>query len=338
MVSLKNMAELCRRLGIITRAGIGLLDAIKREAVRQTDQKTWSSIVSLLENGESLTAAFKPFTKQFGEMFVAMIETGEESGNVSEMFMDLASYYEDLLRIRRDFMRSLILPVVELVVAVVIVSLIILLLGLLRELTGNDIDILGFGLIGVRGFFVYWTYVGIFCLSYYVSYLLIRRRASRMRIVHYLLNYIPRIGLLMRTLAYMRLCWCLDLTMRTGMDVERALTLSFNGSNYAPVSDNLPNVLESIRNGSDLTEAFSATKNIDRDLIDSVNTGELSGSLPELMQKMKDRYFQESLTNLRAVSIVGGYIVYGAIMLLIVVLIFRIASFYIGIINEATQM
>jgi type II secretory pathway component PulF len=122
------------------------------------------------------------------------------------------------------------------------------------------------------------------------------------------------------------------------MEVERALTLSFNGVNYAPVSDNLQNILDEIRNGGDLSDAFSGTTNIDADLIASIETGEQSGSLPELMRKMKDRYFQESLTNLRAISVVGGFMVVGLIMALITFLIFRIASFYLGALNDAVQM
>ncbi|MDR0391573.1 MAG: type II secretion system F family protein, partial [Planctomycetaceae bacterium] len=239
MVSLKNKAEICHRLGLVTGSGISLVDAIKREASRQRDQKTWSKIVSSLEEGDSLANALKPFTKQFGEMFVALIETGEDSGSLSEMFIDLAKYYDDLLRIRHDFLRSLILPVLELVATVVIVGLVILLLGFIREITGSEIDILGFGLVGVSGFLFYCFFVGTFCAIAYVLFLWMRRSMARMRFAHYFLNNVPKVGLLMRTLAFMRLCWCLDLTMRTGMEVERALTLSFNGVNYAPVSDNL---------------------------------------------------------------------------------------------------
>ncbi|MDR2641759.1 MAG: type II secretion system F family protein [Planctomycetaceae bacterium] len=338
MIGLKNMMETCRRVGIITRAGVGLVEAIKREATRQHDQKMWSSIVTSLENGESLAVSLQPFQKQFGEIFIAMIETGEDSGQLSEMFIDLADYYEDLLRIRRDFLRSLIMPVIELVAAVVIVGFIILLLGLVSELAGQTVDILGFGLIGFSGFVRYWIYVGVFCTCVYFLFLWLSRNVRRMRVVQYFLNCVPKIGVLMRSLAFMRLCWGLDLTMRTGMEVERALKLSFNGTNYAPVSDNLKLILEVIRNGGDLTDAFSVTKNIDYDLIAGVETGEQSGSLPELMQKMKERYFQESLTNLRAVSVVGGFIVYGLIMALIVFLIFKIATFYIGILNDATRM
>jgi type IV pilus assembly protein PilC len=336
-MKLKDISEFCRRVGTVTRAGLGLVETIKREAGRQRDKKIWSSVVRSLEEGESLAVSLKPFPKYFGEMFIAMIEIGEESGHLSEMFLDIADYYDDLIRIRRDFWRSLTLPIIELVAAVVIVSLVILLLGFISELSGQKIDILGFGLIGFSGFVRYWIYVSIFCVVFYLLFLWMSRKVSRMRVVHYVLNYIPKIGALMRSLAFMRLCWGLDLTMSTGMDVERAVELTFKGVNYAPISENMEKVVEVIRRGGDLTEAFSVARYIDADLLLSIETGDRSGSLPELMRKMTDRYLQESLTNLRIVSTVGGFIVYGLIMALVVFLIFRVASFYIGILNEAAQ-
>jgi type IV pilus assembly protein PilC len=336
-MGLKSISEFCRRVGVITHAGLGLVDTIKREALRQRNKKVWLSVVRSLEEGESLASSLKPFHKYFGEMFIAMIDIGEQSGHLSEMFLELADHYDNLLRIRRDFLRSLILPVVELLAAVVILGLLILLLGVISEMAGQTIDILGFGLIGFSGFVRYWIYVGIFCTIFYLLYLWISRKVSRMRIVHYALNLIPSVGSLMRSLAFMKLCWGLDLTMRTGMDVERALNLTFNGVNYAPISDDLPKVLEIVRNGGDLTDAFSAAKFIDADLITSIETGERSGSLPELMQKMTNKYLQESLTHLRIISTVGSFVVYGLIMALIVFLIFRMASFYIGILNDAVQ-
>jgi type IV pilus assembly protein PilC len=333
-VRLKVLSEFCRRVGTVTRSGVGLLAAIKREASRQRDSRFWFSVVERLESGESFTESLRPHQAQLGDMFIAMIEVGEESGHLSEMLIELADYYDELLRIKRDFLKSLIWPVIELAAAVVIVSLVILLLGVISGMTGQTVDILGFGLVGFDGFVKYWVYVGVVLAVCYVLFLWTKKSVGRLRFVHYLLNRIPKVGALMRSLAYMRLAWGLDLTMRTGMDVERSMKLSFNGVNYAPVSDNLPIILGVLEKGGDLMDAFSATKNIDYDLITCIDSGEQSGTIPELMQKMTERYLQESLVNLKTVSVIGGFLVYGAIMAMIALLIFRIASYYIGMLNS----
>lgn len=334
-MNMRELSSFCRRVGISVNAGLSLVDAMKREASRQSESELWLDVVRSIENGNSLTDALRKHEGRLGEMFVAMIEIGEESGHLGEMLIDLSKYYDDLLRIRRDFMKSLTLPIVELVAALVIIGLIILGLGLIRQLTGNDIDIIGFGLVGVSGLIKYVIFLTFFFGGLFAFYLWMKRSVQRSRPVHYLLNRLPKIGALFRSLALMRLTWGLHLTLRTGMDVRRALTLSFRGVGYAPIADNLPNLLDVLHRGGTLTDAFQAARNLDHELITSIDSGEQSGSVPELMQRMSDMYFEESLVNLKTVSVVGGFAVYGLIMGFIAFMIFRIAMFYFGMLNSA---
>lgn len=336
-MSMKELADFCRRIGISVNAGLSLVDSVKREAPRQRNARLWMNVSDSISSGSSFTEALKPHEKKLGEMFVALIEVGEESGHLGEMLNELADYYDEMLQLRRDFLKSLVLPVMELAVALLIVGLIILGLGFLKTMTGMEIDILGFGLIGVSGFIKYVVFLSIIGASGFGLYVWTQRSVQRSRAVHYFLDRIPKIGRLFRLLALMKLTWGLHLTMGTGMDVMRALTLSFHSVRYTPVSDNLPTILEIIRGGGSLTDAFLTADHLDGDLITSIDTGEQSGSLPELMNRMSKRYFQESLLQLKIVSTVAGFAVYGLIMAVIVFLIFRVASFYIGILNNAVQ-
>lgn len=336
---MKELADFCRRVGISVNAGLSLVNAIKREAPRQRNSKIWLDVVKSLENGNSLVDSLRPHQNRLGEMFVALIGVGEESGHLGEMLTELADYYDEMLEIRRSFLKSLTLPIVELVAAIAIIGIIILVLGFLQTLApaGTNLDILGFGLIGVSGFIRYVVFLAFVGTIGAGVYFWIKTSVRRSRKVHYFLDKIPKIGRLFRTLALMKLTWGLHLTMRTGMDVRRALRLSFQGVGYWPVVDNLPDILLSVERGGTLTDAFMNARSLDVDLITSIDSGEQSGSLPELMQKMSEKYLQEALLQLKVVSVVGGFVVYGCIMALIVFIIFRVASFYIGIINDAAS-
>lgn len=334
-MSMNELADFCRRVGISVNAGLGLIDSIKREAPRQRSAKIWLDVVQRLEDGDSLAESLQPHQRRLGEMFVALIDVGEQSGHLGEMFNELADYYDEMLKIRRDFLKSLILPAMELGAAIVIIGIIILVLGFLQSLTGADMDILGFGLVGVSGFIKYVVFLSIVGATGTCLYFWVKQSVNRSRAVHYFLDRIPKIGKLFRLLALMKLTWGMHLTMRTGMDVRRALKLSFQGVRYAPVSDNLPIILDVLQRGGSLTDAFLSAKHLDGDLVTSVDTGEQSGSLPELMHKMSQRYLQESLLQLKIVSTVGAFVVYGCIMAVIAFMIFRIAMFYIGMLNDA---
>ncbi|MCL2742353.1 MAG: type II secretion system F family protein [Planctomycetaceae bacterium] len=339
-MSHKELAEFCRRMGICLSAGLSLLDTIKREAERTRHPKIWKDVAESLQCGNTLAESLKPHHKALGEVFPTIVEVGEESGHLAETFTELADYYDELLEVRRSFTKSLFLPIVELVAALVIIGLVILLLGVIREITGNEVDILGFGLIGFRGFIVYVCFIACVAAALYITYIMIKRSVQWSRLVHHFIDRIPRIGRLFRLLSLMKLTWAFYLTMRTGMDVRRALQLSFSTAGYAPVSDAMPDVVNTIECGGNLTEAFSSLSTgifpvFDNDFVTAVETGEQTGELPEVMQRLSRRYLAEGLMQLKTVSVIGGFLLYGMIMAFIVMLIFRIAMFYIGVLTNA---
>ena len=319
-------------------AGLPLAASVKREAGRQRHSALWLDVATSLENGNSLAGSLHPHRKELSEMFVALLEVGEESGHLGETMVELADYYDQMADIRRSFLKALTWPIIELVAAIVVVGLLILLCGALTEMTGTTVDPLGLGLIGFRGLTVYLTFLAVIAGVGYGLYQFMKRSVERSRAVHYFLLRIPKIGSLLKALALTRLTWGLHLTFRTGMDVRRALTLAFQAVGFAPVSDNLPIMLRTIDDGGSLTDAFLAARNLDADLISSIDSGEQSGSLPELMSKMTTMYLQQSLLNLKVVSVVGGFAVYGCVATVIILMIFRLAMFYIGMLNDAVNM
>ncbi len=335
---MNQLAGFCRRVGIAVNAGLPLVTSVKREAGRQRDPELWFDVARSMENGSSLADALKPHRKKLSEMFVALLDVGEESGRLGETLIELADYYDQMDDIRRSFFKSLLWPVIELVAALVVVGLLILLCGFLTQMTGTTVDPLGFGLIGFRGLTVYLVFLAAIAGAGFALYQFMKQSINRSRAVHYFLLRIPKVGTLLKTLALTRLTWGLHLTFRTGMDVKRALTLSFNAVGFAPISDNLPIMLQAIDNGSTLTDAFLAANHLDSDLISCVDSGEQSGTLPELMSKLTTQYLQQSLLNLKILSVVGGFAVYGCIAGVIILIIFRLAMFYIGMLNDAVKM
>jgi len=332
---MRELSGFCRRVGIAVNAGLPLAVSVKREAGRQRNSALWRDVATSLENGNSFAGALRPYRRELSEMFVALLDVGEESGRLGETMIELADYYDQMDDIRRSFLKALTWPIIELIAAIVVVGLLILLCGALTEMTGTTVDPLGLGLIGFRGLTVYLIFLVVIAGTGYALYRFMKQSVERSRVVHYFLLRIPKIGSLLKTLALTRLTWGLHLTFRTGMDVRRALTLAFQAVGFAPISDNLPVMLRTIENGSSLADAFLAARNLDEDLIAGVDSGEQSGSLPELMSKMTTMYLQQSLLNLKVVSVIGGFVVYGGVAAVIILMIFRLAMFYIGILNDA---
>ncbi len=128
------------------------------------------------------------------------------------------------------------------------------------------------------------------------------------------------------------------MTMATGMDVQKALRLSFQTAHFAPISDCLFNMLHTIENGGSLSDAFARCAFAwDQDFLSSIETGEQSGNVPELMERMSRVYLQEALFRMKNLSVWGGWLVYGLVAICIIVLIFSIFSFYLGTLQDALK-
>lgn len=354
-LSQKTLAGWCRRVGISLNAGLDVVRVLQREAhnrgggkiVRSSDMKQpepeptfrffgnsiWQEIAASVAHGNSLHESLAQQDGAFSELFVSMVQVGEESGHLSETLLELADYYDRLIELRQSFLRSLILPIFELCIALVIVGIMILILGFLP-----DMDILGLGLVGVPGFIKYVTFLAFLGGGGLVAYLFLKNEVMKIKIVHYFVNYIPKIGPVFRTLALTRFTWALHLTMSTGMDIRKALTLAFSAAAYAPITDKLPTVLREIDAGGSLFEGFLAANVFDDNLLMFVQSGDESGTVPEAMHRLSGEYFQQCIDRLKTLSILGYFLIFGTVAGIIIFFIFKFFFFYLGLLNSATQM
>ena len=69
-----------------------------------------------------------------------------------------------------------------------------------------------------------------------------------------------------------------------------------------------------------------------------MQVGEDSGRLTEMMDKLATNYHQQAETAAKVLTVIGSMVVWGSVVILLIVLIFRVFSFYLGILQEATQI
>src|SRR5687767_6079096 len=101
-------------------------------------------IADRLETGESLEDALKPEESRFPTMFIEMVAVGEQAGRLPVVFAELEDYFEMVQKTRRDFFRMLAWPAFQYVAAILIITVMLFVLGML----GSGLDPLGLGLTG----------------------------------------------------------------------------------------------------------------------------------------------------------------------------------------------
>ncbi len=97
-IPIKDKIAAISQIAVMTDAGIGINDALF-EISENTDNKElremFASMAADLNAGKSLSAAFKPYSDDFGSVAVAMTELGEKTGNISESYKTLAEIMEN---------------------------------------------------------------------------------------------------------------------------------------------------------------------------------------------------------------------------------------------------
>jgi type IV pilus assembly protein PilC len=269
-------------------------------------------------------------------MFREMVHVGEQTGKLNEVFRQLADHYDHQLLLRRAFLAAIAWPVLQLVAAIGVIGLLILVLGMLpRGIDGKPIDILGLGLIGVPGFVIYMLIIFMVFAAMYFCYLAVQRGMLWTRPLQRGLLQVPWLGGCLQTLALSRLAWSLNVTMETGMDLRHALALSLASTHNARYTDHGQRVVTRVARGGEIYEALSETQAFPRDFLDTLEVGERSGRLPESMAILAQQYQEQARRSMTTLTVLAGFAVWGLVAVIIIMMIFRLAFFYLNILNDA---
>ena len=112
-----NTARTARTLSSLLLAGVNISNAllITKEVLQNVHYKDLieKSILSI-EKGTVLSASFKENTFLYPVMMGEMVEVGEETGNLSKMLLDIASFYENEVDNKTKDLSTIIEPVLML--------------------------------------------------------------------------------------------------------------------------------------------------------------------------------------------------------------------------------
>ena len=109
-------------------------------------------VAAKLGAGESLEDAFAEHRNRFPPLFLELVAVGEQTGRLEDTFRELEQYYESTLTMQRNFRSQMAYPAIQFVLAVLIISGLIWILGMLAA-SGKAIttDPTGLGFTGTAG-------------------------------------------------------------------------------------------------------------------------------------------------------------------------------------------
>jgi type IV pilus assembly protein PilC len=293
-----------------------------------------------IESGSSLASALDGERAYFPPIFLAMTEVGEETGNLPEVFAELEKYFRLQQGLRRQFLSQIFWPVLQFVAAIFVVAGMLWILGLIASFNPGTkpFDPLGLGLTGTDGAIKFLLIVFGTLGLLFAGYLLATRALRQKAAVDAFLLRLPVVGPCLRALALSRFCMALRLTTETGMPIARALRLTFRSTGNEAFVARTPVVEDAVKRGEELTTALTATRLFPGDFLNIMAVAEESGRLSEVMAQQAEHYQEESGRRLTILTQVASWGVWLVVAILIIIVIFRIALVYIGLLDPDHPM
>jgi type II secretory pathway component PulF len=331
---LPSLIEMCRALRHNLGAGLGAHQVFRQLAASGSRplRSVARRILGGVEQGDSLATCLERDKEHFPPLLVALAGVGEETGQLPEVFGELEKYYLLQLRLRRQFRSQSMLPVIQFVLAVLIIAGMLFVIGLINQSRPGP-PTFGIRGPGAAGIFLIWVIgtVVLLIFGYHVLTSSLKRKAA----VDAFLLRVPVVGPCLEALAMSRFAMALQLTLDSSLSIRKALRLSLRATGNEAYACHADAVASALRSGENLTTVLTRTRIFSPDFLHMIAVGEEGGRVPEIMRQQMGHYNEEAERRLRALAraaSMGMWLIYAGLM---VVAIFRIASMYLGAMGAA---
>lgn len=329
------IAELFGRLAIALGAGIELRRAWASETTRVPARwrPAMERVSRRLAEGDELAPSLRAAAGAFPPLVCSVVQVGDRTGREPEIFRDLAASLVESDRAARQLRRALVKPALQLVAAAAAVGVLIVVSGSIGDLDGRPVDILGLGLKGIPGLVRYLVILALLAGCVLIAAPLAVRSWRDRGIVRQMASWLPGLGPAL--VAGEAAAWCRAAAMagHAGLDAGRLVELAAGAAPGLRISG--AEVESRLRGGATLDAALAADGRLPPRVIEAVGVGELTGTTPETLDRLAPQLDDEARAGLAAAVTLAGWAVWGAVALLIGLVVVRFFSFYAGLI-EAT--
>ncbi|NMB34480.1 MAG: type II secretion system F family protein [Clostridium sp.] len=300
-VKLKDLAIFFRQFSIILEAGVpiaGALDVLKQQATNITLKEILNDIHEDIQRGLSLSSAMKQHDRIFSDISIHMIEAGEVSGQLDQVFIRLAAQYEKDLKLNRSIKSAMLYPIIVCVVSVLVIF--VLMIGVLPVFTDTleslnvEMPLITKIVIGTSRFFVKWWWAIIIAMAstifFVTSYL---RTYNGKRLMSVLAIRLPVVKKLVQNIATARLARTLGTLIASGVLLIQAMQITQKVLGNVIISERVEGVIEDIKMGKGLTQPLRNLRYFPPMLISMIRVGEESGNLDFSLEKSADFYDEE---------------------------------------------
>ena len=292
-LSAAEVSLVTRQLSTLVASALPL-DECLQAAAEQTRKSSTKALLlqvrSKVAEGHTLAHAMGQFPQTFGDMYRAMVNAGEQAGQLGPVLEQLAEYTESRQHTAQKLQMALIYPFVLIGVAIAVVTALMVfvvpeLVGIFAQ-TKTDLPPLTVALIATSDFL---TEFGLVLLATIIVTLIafqrLLKKPSHKRIWDAVLLRVPGINGVLIGMDTARFSSTLSILMASGVPLLDALKIAGAVMNNLVLRDASADVALKVQEGSSLNRALSQEPFFPPMMVHMVASGETSGELETMLER-----------------------------------------------------
>jgi type IV pilus assembly protein PilC len=298
-IKLRDLIQMFIHLSQLQKAGVPLLDGLSD--VRDTTDSprlrdVMSDVYREVAEGSSFSNALSKHPGIFEPIFISLISSGEETGNLVNAFEQVIRHlkWTDAMRtkVKKATRYPKILVGVVLIVIYVMMGYVVpQVVGFLKDI-GKTLPPTTLALIWTSEFFSnYFMYI-IGAMFGFYAFLRIGRTLSeefRFR-TDYVALRMPVMGSLIRKISLSQFCQTFGILFTSGLEILKCIDSAAMTASNVVLIDALSNVRQQVQEGSPLSAAMGRSGEFPSLVVRMVKVGEESGNLSGVLEQVSEFY------------------------------------------------
>ncbi len=300
-VPLKDIVFFTRQMTTFLNAGVGIAKSIKNISVAQKNlvfKKILEELYDDINSGTEFSEALGKHPKTFSQMYRSIVRAGEATGKLDEALISLTKFMERADSMAKAIKSASMYPkFVSIFTALIVFVMLWKIIPVFEDLyasMGGELPLPTQVMVDLSAiiqsyfWFVIFGIIGLF-VAIKIAF---KARTVRNLWDKFRIN-VPIFGTLARQIIISRTTSTLALLMRAGTSMIDALEISGKAAQNNEFDIAMEKSINDVKNGSELSVSMRKFKVWPDVMIQLLETGEETGKIDDMMQKIADYYEEE---------------------------------------------
>jgi len=301
-IKTKDLIFFVTQLSTYLKSGITLIESLKilsRQYKKKSYKNIFKMIIYDLSMGENFSTAMENRGSAFPNLLITMVKSSEMTGELPEVLDDMADYYTETEKTRKQMITAMMYPTIVFVFAISVLTFIMLFVipkfvGIYDSMDGVEIPALTKFIMNLSNFIqknIWFLALGVLVLIFLFRFLYKKNKAFR-TFIQWSLMHIPVVDNIIIYKEITMFTKTFSSLLAHNVYITDSMEILSRVTENEIYKSIIFNTVTNLARGERLSAEFDGHWAFPIPAYEMIVTGERTGQLPEMMSKVS-AYYQE---------------------------------------------